>query len=123
MVDWLLIDVPSLAHRAFHTTGGLVFDGRHTGVVFGVLRYLVTLEGYFPGARPVFAFDSGPYLRAAVCPSYKAGWNGTDETLKRQLGQIRDDVLPALGYANIFHAPGYEADDVIASLTDALPAG
>ena len=115
---WLILDVSHMAFRAFHTTGGLSHMGTSTGVAFGVLRDLVTLEREFHSQRFVFCFDGDGSKRKEVYPAYKANRkNGTTSGLvKAQCELLRTNYLPRLGMANLFKQDGYEADDVIASV-------
>ena len=119
---WLLLDMSNLAWRAFHTTGHLSFNGNPTGVIYGVFRELVKLRDRFPNGRPVFCFDVGESLRKKKYPWYKCRLPNPDrKTVRQQLDQLMLDVLPAVGFRNLFHADGYEADDIIASVvTDDL---
>lgn len=119
---WLLIDVNNLAWRAQYTTGKLSYNGKPTGVIFGVLRDVLRLGQRFGPNRPVFCLDHGPLLRNEVYPTYKANRveDATKKVVRKQVRQLRDEILPALGFRNVFHAKGYEADDVIASVCGEL---
>ena len=58
MRTWCVIDVSYLAHRAFHTTGSLSYEGNPTGVLFGVLRDIEKQLDLHGASLAVFAFDS-----------------------------------------------------------------
>lgn len=128
---WLVIDVSSLAHRAFHTMGGLSYQGIPTGVIYGVLAELLRLEGEFATANMAFCFDRRGSVRAKAEPTYKAKrreeWKKWDEEkqksyrdLRKQVTQLRMKILKNIGYTNIFSQKGYEADDIIAACTKNL---
>ncbi len=125
---WLVLDVNYLATRDFYTLGHLEHDSNPTGIVYGVLRDVLSLQERFGTAHFVFCFDYGKGLREQRYPTYKRSRriklaNNNDIMQRRQLGnlrsqigQLRDDHLYDLGYQNVFFQPGYEADDVIASI-------
>ncbi len=70
---WLLIDCSCLLHRAWHTVGKLEHDGNATGVIFGFLKQVKSLQSRFQTKHVAFAFDCGPSKRQEVCKTYKAG--------------------------------------------------
>lgn len=131
---WCIIDVSNRAHAAFHTTGALSNNGESTGVLFGFLRDLRRYAEEFATNDFVFAFDGpqGKGHRELSFPFYKEPrrkrtFTDAEETardgLREQIRALRDRILPELGYGNTFHAPGYEADDLIASVVANLPPG
>jgi 5'-3' exonuclease len=112
--------------------GELTYREIRTGMVYGFLRDIVALQDQFRTTDVLFCFDDGHSMRRQFCPSYKtkrkqAHAKLTEEERKhkdefyKQLDHLRDDYLPGLGYNNVFHCPGYEGDDVIASLLNTLP--
>jgi 5'-3' exonuclease len=129
---WLILDSNYLCHRAYHSTGGLEYGDIKTGVLFGFLRDVVILQDLFATDRPLFCFDMPPGLREGVCKTYKADrvarYNAMPEeereayiAFREQVTLLRERVLPRCGYRNIFYEPGYESDDIIASLCRSLP--
>lgn len=120
----LIIDVSNLAYRAFHTVGGLSYEGAATGVLYGIFRDIIVLKDRFEPDRIAFCFDSKTHKRREVYPEYKANRRKpqTDEMvaarteLYRQLNDLRNSHLPNIGYYNVFYEEGYEADDLIASI-------
>lgn len=130
---WLVLDVPNLCHRAFHTTGSLSYNGDATGVTYGFLTALLSLQEEHATKDVVFCFDYGKGLREKECPEYKAArrqkyTQRSDEekvaylNLKKEIRRIRDEILPELGYRNILFQKGYEADDLIARTCEILPS-
>jgi len=126
----ILIDTNYLCHRAFHTTGQLAFEGEVTGVLFGVFRAIESVIKHLEG-DPVFCFDEDQSLRVRKLPTYKSGRqakrDAMDDEDKRiyqkfqeQINLLRKQYLPAMGYANVFSEPGFEADDIIGSLATGL---
>ncbi len=122
---WLLIDCLSSAHRLFHGMAPLNGpDKSRTEVIYGFLRDIKKWERQFAPCRFFFFFDSGMYKRKDLYPEYKgnreasrAERKGTpkdDAFLQSQVFKLCFYVLPALGYNNVYHVEGYEADDLIA---------
>src|SRR5574339_705980 len=68
---WLLIDVSNLCWKAWYTTGDLTHQGVGTGVLFGFLRMLKSLQQGYGTQRCVFCFDLPPYKRKLLYPGYK----------------------------------------------------
>ena len=113
----LLLDGMSLAFRAYFalpdtlaTSTGVV-----TNAVHGFTSMLVYLiREHHPTALAV-AFDaSGATFRDEILEDYKAGRAETPWLLPPQFDMIRD-VMTALAIP-VVEAPGFEADDVIATL-------
>lgn len=127
---WLLVDCSYLGHRAFHSTGGLSYNGAATGVSFGILRDLEVLTDLFAPARFVLAFDSKVSLREKVYPNYKITRKTRSYTpeelqgrqaFREEMERLRTHFFPQIGYRNVFLAEGYEADDIIAKVAAEIP--
>lgn len=114
----LLLDGHSLAYRAYHALPVENFAttaGQPTNVVYGFAN---TLANVLRDERPTHAavaFDvSRRTFRAEAYPGYKATRSRSPEGFGEQL-RILDELLAAMSVP-VLRAPGYEADDVIASL-------
>ncbi len=133
---WLIVDVHNVCWRMHHTMGHLSSEDSPTGVVFGFLNELVSLRNQFGvplGPIPGFAFcfDHGIPHRKNRLATYKASrkqrYKNDPEARKakqivsRQIRQLRDEVLPSLGFTHLFWDDGFEADDLIASCCLHLP--
>ncbi len=127
----VLVDTPSLYFRAFHGVPHSVVapDGTPVNAVRGLLDALARQVAAIRPAGLVCCFDADwrPAFRVAKLASYKAHRladpaAGAEEVPGDLLVQlpIIDDVLDALGIARAA-APGYEADDVIGTLTTRHP--
>lgn len=121
----VLLDCNYLIHRAVYAMGGLEYDGIPTNGIYGLLRDVVTLRRDHVIKHMVFCFDHPPYKRKDLLQSYKdnrkiLNQHPDKKLLKDQIREqtllIRDKYLPALGFSNVLHTSGYEADDVIASI-------
>lgn len=123
----LLIDTPFLCHRAFHSTGNMTHDKQETGVIFGLLRDIRNLTALFKPDQIVFAWDRGVPKRKELHPSYKISrelmtieQRDQRKKLHGQMTLLEREILPALGYNNVFGVDGYEADDIIGSVVRAF---
>lgn len=121
MKTWLAFDVSYLAHKAETTTGALSYKGQPTGVLFGVLRDILSYRGMFGTNSLAFCFDSSFSLRRQRFPFYKSSRTSSPDTsLAWQVSLLRDEVLPKIGFKNIFSWDGYEADDILACVASAV---
>ncbi len=122
----MLLDGNSLAFRAFYalpaenfkTQGGLT-----TNAVYGFTAMLINLLRDEQPSHIAAAFDvSRQTFRLEKYPEYKAGRSATPDEFRGQI-DITKEVLGALGIT-VLAEPGFEADDVIATLaTQAEDAG
>ncbi len=115
----------SLAFRAFFALPAdlATSDGTVTNAVHGFVSMLLYLvREHRPSAMAV-AFDApGETFRHDMVDEYKAGRAETPDDLLPQFGHIRE-VLGSLAVP-VVEVPGYEADDVLATLaTRARDAG
>jgi DNA polymerase-1 len=111
-----LIDAHSYIHRAYHALPPLTTSkGLPVGALYGFARMLLKLLREESPDAACACFDSpGPTFRHKLFPQYKGTRKEIDEDLKRQL-EISRDVAQALGFS-IAALPGYEADDLLATL-------
>jgi len=114
----LLLDGHSLAYRAwfalpvenFATTTGLP-----TNAVYGFTAMLINVLRDEKPTKVAVAFDrSEPTFRHEKYVEYKAGRSKAPDEFRGQISLIFE-VLDALGIRRL-SAPGYEADDIIATL-------
>lgn len=121
----MLLDTPSLYFRAFFGIPESIKapDGSPVNAVRGLIDMIATLvRRHSPTAlAATMDADWRPAFRVAAIPTYKAhrvAHGNTEEVpaaLVPQIAVIRE-VLDALGIA-LLESPGYEADDVIGTLT------
>ena len=120
MAKVMLIDGNSLAYRAFFAlpTDMATASGQITNAVFGFTSMLINLWRDHDPDQIVVAFDRPePTFRHARIPTYKGTRDAAPDILRQQMGLVRE-VLDALAIPMV-DAPGYEADDVIATLATA----
>jgi DNA polymerase-1 len=118
-----LLDGHSLAYRAFYAlpTDLATPAGQVTNAVLGFTNMLVRLlRDENPDAIAVAWDVRGPNLRKERYPEYKAQRESPPDLFASQLPLIRE-VLDVLRIRQLT-SPGYEADDVIATVASAARA-
>lgn len=124
----LLIDANSLIHRAYHALPPFTSPaGKPTGALYGLSSILIKLlrEGLLNNGAPKYAaaaFDTPePTFRKKEYREYKITRPPTADDLVAQLKEAHS--LLALFGIKIFELPGWEADDLIATLASNLKSG
>jgi len=112
-----LIDTYSLVFQVFHGIPAMTSPkGEPTNAIF---RFIRDIQGILRGQRPthmILALEGdGPGERSTVFADYKANRSEMPGDLKSQIPKILE-VVDAFGIPTFSHA-GWEADDVIATLT------
>jgi DNA polymerase-1 len=112
----LLIDANSLLHRAYHALPPLTAkDGSPAGALYGLSGALLKIIKERHPEYLAAAFDRPePTRRSREYAAYKATRPKVEEELVNQLIAARG-LFQNFGIA-YFEKPGYEADDLIASL-------
>ena len=114
-----LIDVYSLVFQVFHAIPEMTSPhGVPTNAVFGFTRDILNILRQKKPTHLVCASDSsGPGTRETLYPQYKANRSTTPEELRPQFPLITETIA-AFGIP-VFEVPGWEADDVIATVATA----
>jgi DNA polymerase-1 len=112
-----LIDGNSLAYRAFFALPESIgtSDGRPTNAIFGLASMLVKIIDEHHPQGVIVAWDAGWSGREKTYDLYKAQRKPRPDLLREQWPHLMP-LVDAFGYTNV-KVEGYEADDVIASLT------
>ncbi|HEY3687760.1 MAG TPA: DNA polymerase I [Streptosporangiaceae bacterium] len=114
----LLLDGHSLAYRAYHAlkeSDMSSVTGDPTFAVFGFTSMLINVLRDELPSHVAVAFDrSEPTFRHEAYDGYKATRSATPDDFRAQMSLIRE-VLTALRVPQISE-PGFEADDIIATL-------
>jgi DNA polymerase I len=111
-----LIDGNSLVYRAFFALPESIATsrGQPTNAIFGFASMLVKIISEY-GAKPTLVvWDAGMSGRDEVYDEYKAGRRERPDLLGEQWPHFHP-LVESFGYENV-KVPGYEADDVIATL-------
>jgi DNA polymerase I len=118
----LLLDTFSLFFRAFFALPPMSTQrGEPTNALYGFSALLLKLLREHRGAELCFALDTGrPTFRHREFLPYKAQRAPTPTPLVEQLRGL-DTLLECVG-APVLGAPGFEADDVLATVASSLRA-
>nr|WP_243417975.1 DNA polymerase I [Actinomycetospora cinnamomea] len=115
----LLLDGHSLAYRAFFALPTENFNtttGQTTNAVYGFTSMLINLLRDEEPTHVAVAFDvSRKTFRAETYAAYKANRTSTPDEFRGQIDLIKD-ILAALAIP-VLEVEGFEADDLIATLT------
>lgn len=118
----IIIDGFALVYRAYFGLPNSIrnIDGTAINAVLGFYNTLSSLINHMQPKYLVAVFDHHePTFRHKLYPQYKANRPPMPEDLQAQLPLIKE-LLTACSIP-IIKLPGYEADDVIGTLTRALP--
>jgi DNA polymerase-1 len=115
--ELFLIDGNSLVYRAFFALPETISTskGQPTNAIFGFASMLVKILTEHGQQPTLVVWDAGMSGRKEVYPEYKAQRDKKPDLLSEQWPHLQP-LVEAFGYTNV-RVEGYEADDVIASLT------
>ncbi|MCD6225650.1 hypothetical protein J7J95_01035 [bacterium] len=113
---FLIVDAHALLHRAFHALPPLTNrQGRPVGAEFGFFSILLSALRKISPSLLAVCFDSpGPTFRHQAFVGYQIKRPEMDERLAEQIKRTRE-VLQKAKIA-VFIKPGFEADDLAATL-------
>lgn len=119
----VIVDANAIVHSSFHGyKPKLDKKGQDQRVLYGLMNTLADLVEYFDTVDYLYMVfdpvDSALY-RKTIFPQYKANRPPTDPELKRQRNVAQNIVSNYLGLPTVSF-PGYEADDIIGSMSDLL---
>jgi DNA polymerase-1 len=111
-----VLDALNFLFRAFHALPPLkTTRGEQTGAIYGLCQMLLKIEREQRPTHLCVVFDApGDNFRHQVYTEYKAHRPPMPPELAGQIGMVRT-VLQAFGLT-MLEVPGFEADDVIATL-------
>ena len=115
----LLIDGHSMAYRAFFALPAENFttaQGQHTNAIYGFATMLISLLKDEKPTHVAVAFDvSRKTFRTDIFPEYKANRAKTPDEFRSQMSFLTE-LVTGFGIQQ-FAIEGYEADDLIATIT------
>jgi len=115
----LLIDGHSMAYRAFFALPAENFttaQGQHTNAIYGFATMLISLLKDEKPTHVAVAFDvSRKTFRTEIFPDYKANRAKTPDEFRSQMSYLHE-LVKGFGITQ-FSLEGYEADDLIATIT------
>lgn len=117
-----LIDGSGYIFRAFYAITNLsTKDGFPTNALFGFLKMILKTVAQANSSNVAVIFDAGrKTFRNDLYPEYKANRTECPPELLQQMPYFRE-LARAIGLP-VLESPGYEADDIIATLADKLIA-
>ena len=118
----LVLDGNSIVNRAFYGIKLLTTkDGRYTNAIYGFMNILLNLLKEVQPDEVAIAFDlKAPTFRHKMYDSYKATRKGMPEELAQQMPVLKE-LLADLGFVMV-SKEGYEADDILGTLSAAAAA-
>lgn len=115
----LLIDGHSMAYRAFYALPVENFTtamGQHTNAIYGFATMLISLIKEEKPTHVAVAFDvSRKTFRSDIFPEYKANRASTPDEFRSQMSYLHE-FIDGCGIEH-FQLEGYEADDLIATIS------
>ena len=111
-----IVDALNFLFRAFHALPPLTTTkGLQTGAIYGLCQMILRIEREERPTHLCVVYDApGENFRNAIFSEYKAHRPPMPPELGAQLGMVRR-VVEAFGLAQL-EVPGFEADDIIATL-------
>ena len=111
-----IVDAYNFLFRAFHALPPLTTTkGLQTGAIYGLCQMILRIEREQRPTHLCVVYDApGANFRNEIFPAYKAHRPSMPPELAAQLSLVRT-VVDAFGLAQV-EAPGFEADDLIATL-------
>ena len=118
----LVLDGNSIVNRAFYGIKLLTTkDGRYTNAIYGFMNILLNLLKEVQPDEVAIAFDlKAPTFRHKMYDGYKATRKGMPEELAQQMPVLKE-LLADLGFVMV-SKEGYEADDILGTLSAAAAA-
>lgn len=104
----------------------LSYNELKTGVIFGFLNTILHLSSKLKSHKFLFCWDSIHSIRKEMFSEYKSNRNRENLTIEEkqaidmayaQFDELREEILPNLGFNNIFVQNMMEADDLIAKIS------
>jgi 5'-3' exonuclease len=107
----------------FAFSKGMQYLGNPTQIIFGFIREIIRQITNYSPDNLIFCWDSDENVRKAIRPEYKENRtlkpdddDGSREKAYEQFDLLEREILPYLGFKNIYNYKGYESDDLIASI-------
>lgn len=118
-MTFLIVDGNSILNRAFYGIRPLTTkSGQPTNAIYGFLTMLEKIKNETNPDRVAIAFDlKEPTFRHKAYQGYKSNRKGMPEELAQQLEPLKT-LLTLLGYT-LVTCSGYEADDILGTLSKA----
>lgn len=116
MSKLLIIDSHAVVHRAYHSIPPLTHNGQMVNAVYGFYSMLLSAISQLRPKYVIICSDSpGPNFRNAEFIGYRAKRAKPDRDLITQFPVLDQSLANA--HLPVFSVGGYEADDLIATVT------
>ena len=113
----LVIDNHNFFHRLFHSVPVMTDSkGRDTGVLKALSNLIKWLIAHQKYSHVIFASEGGDLHRKKYFKDYKGTRSETSISLINQI-KLCEDFLCDIGFS-VIRIPGYEADDILASVVN-----
>ena len=112
--DIILVDTMNLAARNYYGLRQLSWEGKPTGMLFGIARFALTTQKMYPKARIIFLWEGVNSKRQSLHSFYKS-YRKRDTDFRNQIGEIEPFLLN-LEVDQMYHI-GLEADDLAGYIT------
>lgn len=119
MKTLLLIDAHAMIHRAYHALPDTLTtrDGTPTGAIYGFFLMMQKVLLDFRPSHLAVCFDTPkPTFRKKLFKGYQAKRPPMEDTLKVQIPKIKE-LLDEGGVTRL-EKPGFEADDIIGTISE-----
>ena len=118
----IILDCNNIGWISRHALGQeLTYEDEETGIMWAFMRAVLGFAKQFNTNKFIFCWDGRSNARKKMYPEYKANRSkGTPEEeqtkhkIQKQFDTIKDDILPSMGFLNVFQFEGTEADDIMA---------
>lgn len=115
----LVVDSYNILFKAFFVYKDFVYNGNPVGALYGFTSKICDLLTRLSPTHAICVFDSAEKsFRKQMYSEYKAHRPPVDEALKVQLAAARE--IPRVFGIHGIERPGYEADDIIASIARSM---
>lgn len=116
MKKFVLIDGNAILHRAFHALPPLTKKGKMINAVYGFFSmFIKILEDQKPDCIAVCFDTAKPNFRQSLYAGYQASRPKVSDDLVPQIGEVHE--ILERSKIQIFELEGYEADDLIGTLS------
>ncbi len=117
---YILLDAHAIIHRAYHALPDFsTKSGQSTGALYGLMTMVLRVIHDFKPDYIIACYDlPQPTFRHSAYEDYKGTRKKIDDALIEQLKKSRE-IFEAF-HIPIYDAPGFEADDVLGTLTEIL---
>lgn len=129
---YAILDVSNLAYARWHTIPAAIWESDPGTLFLALHTTCLKLQEDLAIDTLIFCFDGGSAYRRQLSPEYKRprreqreAESDQDKESRQlffdQLQAFRENHLPVIGAKNVFFAPGFEADDLIAECVHNMP--